>query len=404
MRDSLMGIVSAVVLGGALALGLSAGQDVAQRQGETTTTATASSTPALPAATGYVITPEVVDCTEFTSPRRCRTTIFIRPGASAPVGGVRLRAVLARADGDDIAVDLSTECASGCSANTVHIVGEPATAVRVTFELPADWRAPWSPQVASGLLGIVSDKNRFDGVPKRLRVLAPSPSYWQWAVILVPGVLAIAVALLVVAELDKAHVQLDEPMGSPSWRASESWSSNLTVGAGLVNGVLALAVVSELTVFMTKPSYAVLSMLLGAFVLLAPIVYGISRRRVVVNDAGHPAMTARNILVPQASGAVEFEGSVTVFLIAGVLTLWASGGQLITFALLTVELWRFGALSGPLATIVALLSLAVFAGLLLHGKRSMLEAAALAARAGKKAEGGREAIGPARRAPRWNLL
>ncbi len=402
MRDSFMGTASAFVLGGALALGLSAGQDAAQRQGEAATTT--SSTPTLPATSGYVITPDVVDCTEFTSPRHCRTTIFIRPGPSAPKRDVKLQAVLVRGDGDDFVAELSTECAKGCSTNSVHIEVEPAAAVRVTLELPANWRDVWSPQVATGFLGIVSDNNRFDGTPKRLRVLAPSPSYWQWAVILVPGALAVAIAAVVAARLRHDNVTLDHRMGAPSWRASESWSSNLTVGAGLVNGVLALAVVSELTAFMTKASYAVLSMLLGAFVLLAPIVYGVARHRVEVKDAAPPVVTAKNILVPKAPGGNEFEGSVRVFLIAGVLTLWASGGQLIMFALLMVELWRFGALSGPLATIVALLVLAVFTGLLKHGATSMLEAAAQAKLAGEETQDGREGVRRAKRAPGWNLL
>jgi hypothetical protein len=159
-------------------------------------------------------------------------------------------------------------------------------------------------------------------------------------------------------------------MGAPSWKASESWSSNLTVGAGLVNGVTSLGVVSELTVFMTKPAYAVNSMLLGAFVLLAPILYGIARRRVT---PASPADTSANPLLA-ASKSAESEGSVRSFLLAGVLTLWASGGQLVTFALVMCELWRFGLLSRPLAALIAVLTVSVFVGLLNHGYTSMTDA------------------------------
>ena len=315
--------------------------------------------------------------------------------------------MLTTADGDAVALTLVAECSTKCSDNTVRLESEPANSVRVTLKLPPDWRRISSPQVGSGFLGIMSDKNpnRFEGTPKRLRVLAPSPSFWQWAVILGPGVIAFLTASTVITRLKAARIGLDYRMGAPSWKASESWSSNLTVGAGLVNGVLALAVVSDFTVFMTKPSYGVLSMLLGAFVLLAPIVYGISRRAVdVVKTDPAPVVTQKNILVPQAQGKDEFEGAVGVFLVAGALTLWASGGQLVTFALLVLELWRFGVLGAPLAAIVAMLVLAVFAALLGHGATSMYEAAVRAKPPLKATAGKREGRKTTERAPGWALL
>jgi hypothetical protein len=163
-------------------------------------------------------------------------------------------------------------------------------------------------------------------------------------------------------------------------------------------------------VFMTKSSYAVLSMLLAAFVLLAPLVYGISRRRVAPQDAAPPVVTPNNILVPQAAAAEPFEGTVRVFLFAGALTLWASGGQLVTFALLTVELWRFGALSAPLAAVVAALSLFVLAGLLQQGLMSMLEVGLEAKVEGAQVKvtqtraGVSEEVEVPERAPTWKLL
>jgi hypothetical protein len=63
-------------------------------------------------------------------------------------------------------------------------------------------------------------------------VLAPSPSYWQWVVVLAPGTLALLVAAIVAVRLRRSTstITLHHRMGSPSWHANESWSSNLTVG------------------------------------------------------------------------------------------------------------------------------------------------------------------------------
>jgi hypothetical protein len=388
------------VLGGALAVGVAAsqGQPPGQTEGGTQPATVLTAPP-----TAITITPDAIDCTEFTSPRTCRTTIVVRGGPSTPQRAVTFGTVLARGDGDDIAVTVTIECSSGCSGSTVHLDTLPAVAVRLTLELPEGWRSVLSPQVASGFLGVDTENHRFESAPKRLRVLAPSPSYWQWMVILVPGVLALIVVTNVATRLKAKDITPDHRMGSPSWKASESWSSNLTVGAGLVTGVLALTVITDLTVFMTTPSYAVLSMLLAAFVLLAPIVYGISRRRVAAKATLAPAVTDKNILIPQAPSADEFEGTVRVFLVAGALTLWASGGQLVTFALLMVELWRFRAISGPLATVVAALSLFVLAGLLHHGFTSMLEAGGRAKVEGEDVAG-REGVMEPKPAPPWNLL
>lgn len=397
MRNSLMAIGSAVLLGGSLALGLPAAQENVPRAVDTPAETALSA-----ASNAHVITPDTIDCTTFVSSNQCRTTIVIRASASAPDRDLTLKAVLASAGGNPVDVSVVTTCEDDCSKDVVKTGSKPARVVRVTLTLPPDWRRPWAPQVGSGLLGIASDKNanRFEGTPKRLRVLAPSPSYWQWLVILVPGVLAFAATVKVVGQLSPA-ISLDDRMGAPSWRASESWSSNVTVGAGLVNGVLALTVVSDFTVFMTKPSYAVVSMLLGAFVVLAPIVYGLSRRAVSSSEDQTDPVTPKNILIPVTT---TFEGNVRTFLIAGALTLWASGGQLATFALLIGELWRFGVMSAPLAAIVELLVLAVFVALLKYGARTMLEAARHAKSAATPAQGARDGLRDEPGAPAWTLL
>ena len=400
MRNST--IAPALVLAGALALGVSVAQDPPATPPVDPSAETAAQKP--PPAT-YAITPDVIDCTTFISQDKCRTGIVIRPGPKTPDGTLTIRAVLTNPDGQSFNVPVQAECRSGCAGANVTFGAEPAVPVLVTFELPKDWQQWWHPQVASGFLGVVSSSGRFDGTPKRLRILAASPSLWQLALILVPGVIALLITLVVVILLRRVKISLTHRMGAPSWRASESWSSNLTVGAGLANGVLALAVVSDFTVFMTKPSYAVVSVLLGALVLLAPIVYGISRRAVTIEpDPAASALSSRGVPLPKPVPKEEFEGVVRVFLIAGLLTLWASGGQLLTFALLMAELWRFGALSPVVAAIIAVLVLIVFLALLKYGGVSMYEAASKAKSPVPVAKGVRARLQPRERALDWSLL
>src|SRR5688572_1830229 len=155
MRDNVLGMASTAVVGGALALGLSAAQTPAQGQGEGATPPAA----VLAAPTAITVTPDAIDCTEFTSLRTCRTTVFVRGGAATPPRDVRLGAILARGDGEDIAVKVTTECLAGCSGNLVHIDQDPGQAVRVTLELPQGWRNVLTPHVASGFLGVVNDSH-----------------------------------------------------------------------------------------------------------------------------------------------------------------------------------------------------------------------------------------------------
>jgi hypothetical protein len=395
MRNAIVGVASSLLLSGALGFSASTGQDpptTAPAQGTQAEGGTGQRAP----TASLTITPDAVDCSTFTTSSKCTGTIVIRPAQGTSGRSFRLAALLTSLEGKPVGITLEAECAT-CRGDTIALGDDPAFAVQFTITLPDDWRGGLRPQVGTGVIGLVSDKKVFEGTPRRLRVLAASPSGWQSLVVLVPGVLALLVALVVAARLAGRKVGLSHRMGSPSWKASESWSSNLTVGAGLVNSVLALTVITDLTVYMAKPAYAVVGMLFTAFVLLAPLVYGISRRKVEVTATTPP-------VAPEA-----FEGSVLVFLAAGTLTLWASGGQLMTFALLMAELWRAGAVDASTAVVIVALVLGVLVALFSYGGSSMLEMASKAK--GKPEMSTATATEPSRErrtqgesAPAWSLL
>jgi hypothetical protein len=364
----------------------------------------------LKAAATYVITPDTIDCTTFINENTCQASLVIRVPQNAETRALSLAATLTTPSGN--AVEPKTIAIirpDGSTVTTLDLSGKSAEAIKVQLTLPSGWRQSWPPSVASGVLGILSN-DRYEGTPKRLRVLAPSGSVWQTRAILGPAALALLVAIGVAVYLQRAKVGLLDRMGAPNWRASESWSSNLTIGAGLTNGVLTLAVISDLTVFMTKPAYGVVTMLLSALVTLAPIVYGLFRKARTAERA-EPNVQNRLALLQPAKE--QSDGYVVVFLAAGALTLWASGGQLLTFALLIGELWSVAALTTPVAVVIVGLVLVVFVALFVYGGKSMATVPVKAQEAleaqeelnAHAAQKGREGVvtTPAR-APAWSLL
>jgi hypothetical protein len=452
MRNGVLSTIAAGLLGGAAAFGIGASQSpspsvpleqhaaqaAAAAPGAVTQLNVLSPTPAA------AITQETIDCTVFNSARECQVVMILRaPSAPAPSSPSppavstppttrtrtpsapaaknvaatapaeeppstdrELHAVLIGTRGDPVAVDLKVECATDCTGQTVKFNGKPVTAVKVILSLPECWRHGLTPRVATGLIGLATSAKpgrlEFEGTPKRLRVLAPAPSRWQSSVILVSGSLALVVGLFAAVA---SSSKLRQRMGAPSWSGADSWGTNLTVGAGLVNGVLAIAVLTDTTAYMTKSSYTALSMILASLVLLAPIVFGLFRREVdVAEEASESADPSAPVSVLTAT-TKEFEGYVIVFIVAGSLTLWASLGQLMTFALLIGELRIADVIGTGVAVVVVILVAVVAVGLLIYGFVAMREAAKTATEASTtKSAAGRESRDRTARPPRWSLL
>jgi len=461
MRNGVLGTIAAGLLGGAAAFGIGASQSPSP---SIPLELHASQAPAAPGASAplNVLSPapptaiiqETVDCTVFTSVRECQVAMILRapsipappppslpmpstppatatrtpsarpvaakaaaagtgatnsvaataPSEKPPSTDRNLHAVLIDTRGDPVPVDLRVECATGCTGQTVKFNGKPATAVKVILTLPECWRHGLTPRVATGLIGLATSAKpgEFEGTPKRLRVLAPAPSQWQTVVILASASLALGVGLLVAIA---SSPRLRQRMGAPSWSGADSWGTNLTVGAGLVNGVLAIAVLSDTTAYMTKSSYMALSMVLASLVLLAPIVYGLFRREVDVTEEASESADPSAPISLLADTTKDFEGYVIVFIVAGCLTLWASLGQLMTFALLIGELRIADVIGSGVGVVVAILVAVVAVGLLIYGFVAMVDAAKAAAEASTTTSAaGRESRVRAARAPRWSLL
>jgi hypothetical protein len=293
--------------------------------------------PVLAPPSPIIMTPEVIECSVFLSENTCTGTFMLRP-TKALDSVLQIKAVVTDPDGTPHAADLNFTC-SGCTPAGVPL--PPAVSVTFTLRLPEGWRNPWHPRVGTGLIGIVTD-SRFDGTPKRLRIPAPSPSGWQVTVVFLPLFAAALVVGLVVNDL-KGET-LTASLGTPVWQPASSWSSNLTIGAAVVNGVLALLATHELTVFMPKASYTVTATLMGTLVLLAPVAYGLGTG----------------------------ERSLKGFYPAGLITLWSSGTQLAMFGLLLGELRRVDLLGDAITWTLRAMTGAVFVALLRYGRAAMV--------------------------------
>ena len=105
------------------------------------------------------------------------------------------------------------------------------------------------------------------------------------------------------------------PMGSAKWEFTSSWASNITVGAALVTAVMASAGTS----FPNRDSYVWLNVVFLAISIAAPCVFNAGRK---------PTVDGSSI------GLVGFAG---MFLIAALLTIWATYGQLVVFVLVVNE-------------------------------------------------------------------
>jgi hypothetical protein len=128
-------------------------------------------------------------------------------------------------------------------------------------------------------------------------------------------------ALVVVAWLTCSDWQhaLRKDVGGATWDFSKSWASNITVVGAIVGTVLSAKVLpASPTVVATPNGYTALSLLFGALVVVAPLVFTALRSKPSAMD-------------------VTVEGKGWAFLLASALTLWGVIGELVTGGLILYE-------------------------------------------------------------------
>ena len=123
-------------------------------------------------------------------------------------------------------------------------------------------------------------------------------------------------------------------MGQGQWDFSQSFATNIA----LLGSVLTLILNSSLTFvlgggILPNHAYAGLGIFFGTLVIVAPLLYNGTAKRVSVASPG------------QRDTAAEYHGTVRGFLLATLVTQWGLVGAIVTVFLTLLELERVGSLS-----------------------------------------------------------
>ena len=190
---------------------------------------------------------------------------------------------------------------------------------------------------------------------RALRFNATADGCWSW----LPLAAGVVVAAIVVAwaeiQLRKKAIALSTRMGTAKWDFSSSWASNLTVVGALLTTTAAISALPDQTELLSKSGYAVLGLMFALLTGLAPLTYNVTRSRSAglarspgaTVDVPAPAKTttdadrrenppADNEQPPPPQDLLQ--GTVGSFLVASLLTLTATVGQLLVDCLLLIEL------------------------------------------------------------------
>ena len=178
------------------------------------------------------------------------------------------------------------------------------------------------------------------------------------AVIFGPLILAAAAFLYALIMLGIGG-HLSKPMGAPEWKLAESFLSNVTVGSGLLNGLMALAFFS-VAVLADKDTYMLLSALFAALAALAPFFNSFTR-------SPNPKFDPKN-----PDNAPQFIGVVWSFLTASFFTIWGNAAQIALFWCILGEFWIAGKLPLSLLYVFSVVNLLALLLLLVFGAKAML--------------------------------
>jgi hypothetical protein len=147
---------------------------------------------------------------------------------------------------------------------------------------------------------------------------------------------------------------LKSRMGQPKWDFTQSWASIFT-GAGVIaTSILSAQVVGA----PSTASYAAISIMFGALVVMAPLVYNFVR-------------TSQEVPGECGKKAYQYQGYVGVFLIASAITVWGASGQIVVIGFLLEELRGSHFVSYAVARLFQCLLAAVELALLISAGRTI---------------------------------
>jgi hypothetical protein len=182
-------------------------------------------------------------------------------------------------------------------------------------------------------------------------------------------------------------------MGEVNWSFSNSWASTMTAGGAFLGTILAASVIPASAVPFSAGALAGLNLLFGFIIVLAPLAFSATSR---INKP--------------ASGDTgpDYAGYIGLFLVAVLLTIWATLGELATIVILLNEL-QSGTLSSALTWLFFVLLLISIASTCFYAWGTI---EATIDYVNPPTDGAPPALGPEpaarphlpRPLPRWNLL
>ncbi|HEX3622027.1 MAG TPA: hypothetical protein VHT97_06915 [Acidimicrobiales bacterium] len=173
---------------------------------------------------------------------------------------------------------------------------------------------------------------------------AASPPPWGTIIVVGTGAAALVVVLARWACWGgdaSTRPALDQRLGPANWSFSDSWASTLTAFGSVLGMILLSAVLPEDGRYASARSVALVDLLFGFLVVLAPFVYNAT------------SVPVKSVAGPDAPPEVSYEGTTLTFLVASALTLWAALGQVATVALIAAELAPRGATFYLFAAVLA---------------------------------------------------
>jgi hypothetical protein len=242
-------------------------------------------------------------------------TVFVRNEENIPI---RL----------SFSAKLQTQNGSPVNATISPRGGDGTIGGNTTEAIPLDIDIGKEQVPLSGYLRLASDSTASTTLAYKYRaiqIVAPLPSPHSTEVVIWSMLVALVVVLISLVRLPMNGVALKHLMGQPSWNFSDSWGSNITVGAGLLSTLLQFGALPEYTHFMNKTAYLSLNLLFAGLIALAPLVFNLLRTPVLTAD-------------PSGNPITVYRGYAFLFVIASGLTVWGALGQLLTVSFLIREL------------------------------------------------------------------
>lgn len=182
--------------------------------------------------------------------------------------------------------------------------------------------------------------------------LTSKPEAPDWVVVVIFAPLVVAALLIIFAWLSLSADQpnLRTRLGPIDWDFSKSFASNVTVFSAVLGTILAAGVLPQDLPADRVATYAALNLLFGIAVIAGPFLYTACQRPKPVNRRG-------------PIKEVQYQGYVWTFLVASIVTVWATAGEFATIARLFSDIRTGGSL--PEAGLIAFVVLIVIGGLAL---------------------------------------